>query len=327
MKQQREILGIFAAVMLACGCQASDHVSPGSAHQGLTLLNSSRADGLVGMYVEGENVVFFETLTDQPGDTEDHRLDHGDSIDRPLFSARWSDAEGRGIYIHQSGSRLAFSQWQEPENSFMEPARWDALLDLTAKAARALSLLDVPAEVREEQVQLVQMASEIPAANQRALPVTPEQLAQINTRERPYGYLGYSWFQSFSVREHFAHQCTQYDNYRYYSGGWHYYNTILNGNGDTCDVTKCTASTYVQDYKGASVQCTNGYQFCMNGSNLHNCRSSALRQQNYVMGNVYCSTTGGMCYHPEAAVFGTGGADCEFRSNCATRDICFCCGT
>lgn len=319
-----------ASLLFGFGCQVGEPPASTPTPGGLTIFTADRATGLTGMYKEGDQVVFFETITDPADEPGDHRLDHDEVVTRPMFSSRWSDAEGRTVSVHLSGSIAATTAWTDvsPEHDKL-PDQWDVTLDLATKAGRALEAQGLGPDVGDEQAQLVGMVKEIPAAADRVLLATDEQLAQIDARQTTArGYLGYSWFQQFWVNERFFHQCTGWDNYRYYSGAWHYYNSATQDNGATCDVLKCgKVSSYVQDYKGWLDQCDGGssthYAVCDGQHHKYNCRSSALREQSWVLGNVWCSgssqnnTT--MCQWEEDNF---GGAYCGFHSSCNNVNHC-----
>jgi hypothetical protein len=311
------------------GCQAS--VPAIEQPDGLTLFSADRTNGLSGMYKAGNEIVLFQTITDPPNEPGDHRLDHGEDASRPMFSSRWSDADGHTISMELSGSTVAIDAWQEvnPNLDREPPENWDVLLDLTIQGGAALDAQVLDPEVAAEHVALTRMARAIPPAPARVLAPTAEQLDQIAAHSTDTrGYLGYQWFQQFWVNEHYFHQCTGWDNYRYYSGAWHLYNSEVQNNGATCDVGKCgKTSSYVQDYKGYMAQCDNGspthYGMCDFTHHKYNCRSSALREQSWVLGNTYCSgnsqDTGTMCQWEEDNF---GGAYCGFHSSCSNVNYC-----
>jgi hypothetical protein len=320
----------WMCAFLLLGCQ-NGTPQPAGDPDGLTIFTADRANGLTGMYKAGDDVVFFETITDPPDEPGDHRLDHGQDASRPMFSSRWTDAEGRTISMDLSGSSIATTAWTEVDpNLDREAAHRDVVLDLAMKAGAELQAQELGPEVREEQAKLAGMADAIPAAPDRVLQATPEQLEQIAARTpSTRGYLGYQWFQQFWVDEAFFHQCTGWDNYRYYSGAWHYFSTENQNNGATCDHRKCgKTSGYVQDYKYYLAACDNGspthYGMCDFTAHKYNCRSSALREQTYVLGNHTCSgnsqDNGTMCMFEEDNF---GGADCSFHTTCNNRDICY----
>lgn len=327
------ITGVLCAALFGCqvGCQVG--VTPPPAEpDGLTVFSADRSIGLAGMFKQGDQVVFFETITDPPNEPGDHRADHGQDTSRPMFSSRWSDAEGRTISVDLSGSTLATTTWTDvaPDSDRAPPEHWDVLLDLAKQAGLALETQAVDTPVREEQAQLVLMADLIPAADARTLLVTDEQLAEIAARQTDNrGYLGYSWFQQFWVNETAFHQCTGWDNYRFFGGAWHVYNSAVQNNGATCDHLKCgKVSGYVQDYKGWLDQCDGGasahYGACDFTRHKYNCRSSALREQTWVLGNQWCSgssqATGTMCEYEEDNF---GGAYCGWHTTCSNVNVCY----
>jgi len=256
-----------------------------------------------------------------------------------MFSSRWSDAEGRTLTMVLSGSSLAMTMWpdEDPNLDLRRPEDWDALLDLAKTASVALQGRGLSAEVREEQLRLGSMATDIPALADRVLAATPEQLEQIAARETTRGRSGYSWFQQFAVYEGGPlpnipigafHQCTAWSNYYYSGGAWHLFNFIYQNNGGDCDRQKCgPVSGYVQDYKDKLGQCDGGnqtyYGMCNTTKHRYNCRASALREQTYVIGNRTCSSNsqanGTMCAFEEDL---TGGAYCGWHMTCDNVNAC-----
>jgi hypothetical protein len=309
------------------GCQDGVEAPPASVSepQGLTILSADRAAGLTGTYREGDLIVQFETITDPLNERADHRAVHGIAVTRPMFSSRWSDGEDRTIAVELSGSSVPTDTWIDVDPTFdkLPPAQWDDLLDLTKKAATALQAQTFSGEVEEERAKLVSMIDDVPSRAERVLPVTDDQLAQIEARQTTdRGWLGYQWFQSFAVAESFFHQCTVWKNYRYINGAWAYYDSVTELNGANCDEYKCGfVSTVVHDYKGKIAQCDYGdptYYGMDDGRDHHyNCRSSALLEQTWVLGNTLCSTNSQasvtMCRHEEDPL---GGAYCGVHSTC-----------
>lgn len=319
------VCGLFIA-----GCQDGTPGPAGtSIEQGLTVISESQQDGLVGMYSEGDRVVFFETLTRPMSDEIiAHYNAHEIPLTRPTFSWRWTDEEGRAIA--QDG------EWDELPD-YADPDRWEVTLDLTRRAGVALAQASLAPEVAQEQEQLVHYAAEIPEASARVTLPTPEDLDQISEREIAYGYLGYSWKALYFVRRPNKtvdfHQGSSWNNYRYLNGGWRYYDFKVRDNDVYSPDYECSGVwSYVQDYKtygasdtataiGGYSRCTGTYAVCtLPFTQSYNCRSEALRTQVWVVGNVRCSWSAGMCDNAEGV--GWGGAYCGMRQTCSPRSTC-----
>jgi hypothetical protein len=335
MMRQTKITVVVIA--FAAGCQVVESPTASDVQQGLSLFSQSRDKGLTGMYAEGDTVVFFETVT-QPVTQEiiDHYASHGLVMMRPNFASRWTDAEGRAIT--QDGD------W--PENAeFAAPEKWETTLDLTRKASGALAEQVVSADVQEEQEYLVRVAAKIPEASLRVAQPSATELAQIAEREASQNYLGYSWRSYYYVRKPSGvnlHQGSSWDNHRYYSGAWHYYNNKVISNDVASPDYECSGIySNVQDYKsyassdssiqlGGNGRCYHAPDSDDNGEpdnygtcslpweNKYNCRSEALRQQVWVLGDVACYWHSGMC----ATSQGFNGAYCGIRTSCSSRGGC-----
>ncbi|HEY5920692.1 MAG TPA: hypothetical protein VIV11_03435 [Kofleriaceae bacterium] len=321
---------LIACGLFVTGCQDGAPQPGGSSlEQGLTVFSETRKDGLVGMFAEGERAVFFETVT-QPMTEEviAHHDADGVELTRPTFSLRWTDEEGRAVV--QDG------EWDDGED-FADPDRWEVTLDLTRKAGVALAHASLAPEVVEEQADLARTASEIPEAAARTVMPTPEDLEQIRDREIQYGYLGYSWKSYYYVRKPNGaidfHQGSSWDNWRRVSGVWKYYNQKVQNNGVSSPAYECSGVwSNVQDYKsfaatGSAIhlsnngRCSGQYAECtLPFTQSFNCRSEALRQQVWVVGNVACSHSSGMC--DTAQGIGWGGAYCGMRTSCSSRAGC-----
>jgi hypothetical protein len=315
----------FVATALLAACQ--DGTPQGSVNQGLTVVSQSRHDGLVGTYAEGDRVVFFETVTTPM--TEEliaHYNDHDIPLTRAPFTLRWTDEAGRAIT--QDGD------WEEPAE-YADPDDWDATLDLTLVASAALAQASLAPEVTDEQARLVRVSRDVPDAAARTWQPTADELRQIEDRQIAYGYLGYSWRAYYYVRKPSGinfHQGSSWNNHRYYSGAWHYYNNIVQNNGVYSPDYECSGVySNVQDYKtyayydstialGNYARCGGTYAMCSTiFQERFNCRSEALRQQVWVVGNVRCSAWSGMCDLSEGAFTG---AYCGMRTSCSSRGGC-----
>jgi hypothetical protein len=314
-------------VLFAAACQDGSPSVGSSKDQGLTVFSDNRKDGLVGMYAEGDRMVFFETVT-QPitDDLIAHYYEHEIPLTRPTFVLRWTDEEGRAI--SQDGD------WDDTDD-IGDPAKWEDSLDLTRKAAAVLADASLAPEVADEQARLVRVARTIPEASARVLQATPEELQQIQDRQIAYGYLGYSWKSYYYVRKPSGvnfHQGSSWDNWYWYSGAWRYYNQkVRNNDVDSPDYECGGAWSYVQDYKsyasadssihiGGYSRCTGTYAVCtLPFTQSYNCRSEALRTQVWVLGNVRCSWSAGMCDTAQGVPWG---AYCGIRTTCASRSTC-----
>jgi hypothetical protein len=314
-----------ATGLLAAACQDGNPQT--ATTEGLTVVSQSREDGLVGMYTKGDRVVFFETVTKPMTDELiEHYYNDGVPLPRAIFTMRWTDEDGRAIM--QDGD------WGDQEE-YADPDKWDATLDLTREASAALATASLAPEVLDDQERLVRAAQAVPDAAARTWVPTADEMQQIEDRQVAYGYLGYSWRSYYYVRKPAGtnfHQGSSWDNHRYYSGAWHYYNSKVRDNDVYSPEYECSGVySNVQDYKsyaaddssihlGGNARCTGTYAVCtLPFTQSYNCRSEALRTQVWVVGNVRCSWSSGMCDTAQGVPFG---AYCGMRTTCASRSSC-----
>jgi hypothetical protein len=316
--------------LVVAACQDGAPMSGSSRNEGLTIFNQSRDQGLVGMYAERDRAVFFETVT-QPmtQDVINHYYEHEIPLTRPNFVVRWSDEEGRAI----AGDG---DEWADEPAEYASPERWEVTLDLARKASGLLADASLDPEVADEQARLVTYANTVPDAAARTWQPSEDELRQISDRQIAYGYLGYSWRSYYYVRKPSGvdfHQGSSWNNHRYYSGAWHYYNNIVQNNGVYSPDYECSGVySNVQDYKtygssdttialGNYARCGGTYSLCSFWwEQRFNCRSEALRQQVWVVGNTRCSAWSGMCDVSQSGV--GGGAFCGMRTSCSSRLGC-----
>ncbi len=316
------VTGLFAA-----GCQ--EGLPQTAKSEGLTIYTESQADGLAGMYAANGRAVYFETVTKPiTDDVIAHYADHDIPLTRAPFALRWFDEDGRLI----AGDA---SNWTEEPAEYAPPEQWEATLDLAREAGAVLAGASLAPEVRDEQLRLARYTNDVPDAAARTWQPTEDEVRQIDEREVAYGYLGYSWRAYFYVRKPSGinlHQGTSWNNHRYYSGAWHYYNNIVQDNDVYSPDYECSGVySNVQDYKtygssdtsialGNYARCSGTYATCSTiFLQRYNCRSEALRQQVWVVGNVRCSSSSGMCDVSQGL---GGGAYCGMRTTCANRSGC-----
>lgn len=327
---QMTMCALFAVGFASAGCisPAADtdeaRKETAGVRQGLTVFTESLAEGLNGMYVEKDSVVYFETMKDEDG---------------PGWSMRWVDVDGRGILSDFNGAHGgANDKWLDPEPTQEIVMNRLKILDVVIRASEALAAQPVKSEVADLKKGVVALAANIPPAAERIRRVDDETPPPVATGTPPTAtgevpYYNTGWYkQRFAVVDSGlvgAHQCTRWENYYLDSNGYYYYYNWINnrnGHGDTptCDKYNCGwVWTAKHGYKspsqtgeqfGSAWACSTPFNLWPGATGKHNCRSDSKRQARYVMANIICSSTAGFCNISQGLLMG---ADCSTNTSCS----------
>jgi hypothetical protein len=314
MTPNHKIFG--AAFVIAAGCfgcigtvdgGSESTESTGKLGQGLTVFTKDPEHGLTGMFVEDGKTVFFETarevVKDPPAD-----FTQFDSEGTPIaISVRYSDAEGRSIYLATAGDATP-EGWKEDESQAipLEALRHrEALLDVMVHAGQALETAQVPPVMALELQYAVQIPKLIPPPELRREKAPEEDI--LAAKQAAYSNTGY-YRQSFHIRRNDAiveggHICTWWDNqYLDTNGYYYYYNRYDNadhGQGKTHEQGYCknlsatsSCSSYSVKRAGTSgtTHCGTVYNVLICASGIyqsHNCQSDSWKQRRKVMDDVF----------------------------------------
>jgi len=267
--------------------------------QGITLFTADPEVGVTGVYAEGADTVYFETVREielAPGEDHQDFLPDGTAVN---VSVRFTDSMGRNLFTSIGGHNIPQAWLDQPAPVFTEeevlhrPALFAVMNRAGAALASEIDVLGVEPEIAT--LAFTAIDHRLPQAE------LPEAVERETVPYGTYDYQQYGQVRKasccWSIGEHSAFI---YWNYYY----WSYVDGFQTNNhgrwaSDSSMSTQCGQWNTGTFYKGLSYinsrYCSNGYHECGAFGGNHNCHDDTKTQVNLVLHNYWSSTSGGFC--------------------------------